>query len=153
MADKPIKQPILGVWSKTALWTLAIMAGLIYLGNGGPKTPEEESAEAAKAQKEQMERARNNVMRQTYLSVRSNLRDPDSMQVELMLASAKPESACIAYRARNGFSGMVRDIMVWDGKKYAKTAVAWKKTCDGPHLEDITYLEGSMDSSYRRRHR
>ena len=153
MADQPTKKSTLSVWSKTALWTLAIIAGLIYLGSGTPTTPEEKAAAAAKAQTEQLERARNSTMRSTYLAVRSNLRDPDSMKVELMLASAKPEAACIAYRARNGFGGMTRDVMVWDGKKYAKTAAAWKKTCEGTHMEDITYLEGSMDSSYRRRHR
>ena len=156
MADQPTKKPesAINAWSKAGLWAIGLIMAMIMLQYmNEPSTPEEKAAAAAKAQQEKLEKARNNVMRDTYLAVRENLRDPDSMQVEVMLASAKPEAACIAYRARNGFGGMTRDVMVWDGNKYAKTATAWKKTCSGPHMEDITYLSSSMDSSYQRRNR
>ena len=155
MAEQPTKKPdnAINAWSKAGLWAIGLIMAMIMLQYmNEPSTPEEKAAAAAKIQQEKLEKARNSVMRDTYLAVRNNLRDPDSMQVELMLASAKPEAACIAYRARNGFGGMTRDVMVWDGKTYAKTAAAWKKTCEGPHMEDITYLSGSMDSSYRLRH-
>lgn len=153
MEEKPTKKPILGIWTKTLLWTIGIIFAMIYFGPMGPKTPEQEAAEVAQAAKEKLEQARNSIMRETYIVVRSNLRDPDSMKVELMAASANPEVACLAYRARNGFGGMVRDVMVWDGKTYQKTAKAWKKNCEGPHLQNITYLESSMDKAYRRRYR
>lgn len=152
--EKP-KERISGS-AKVILGFLAFVAVIAIHDNlrGPPKppTPEQVELEAAQQSQREEELTRNSLAHTLYNSTRENLRNPDSMVIEKLYARATPPLVCLAYRAQNGFGGMVRDFIIYDEKTMSKDVKTWNKRCVESGMQDLTYMSKSMESSYERRH-
>ena len=95
------------------------------------KTPEEIAAAAKK------ERA----FQKTVLmakAIKGNLRDPSSVDWEVIRANDDASVICLQYRAKNGFGGYAREIAVLAQDRASADKKAWNKHCTGP-LRDLAH--------------
>ena len=77
------------------------------------------------------------------ISVKTSMRDPESLQWEEIFADDKGNVICLAYRARNGFGGINKEFVVYvDGKPTQKVEV-WNKRCRA-NLYDMKYVRGAI---------
>lgn len=91
------------------------------------------SAMAAQGQPDaakKLEAARFDLAKEVGRSVKSGLRDPDSLKFRQLGVSADARTACAHFQARNGMGGMVQtQMIVVDYKPVGATATTWKKHC------------------------
>lgn len=87
-----------------------------------PETPE------IKAQKE-AESKRYVAAFGTSKTIRSSMRDPESLKFETLLVNDDSSVVCAEYRARNGFGGMNRELMIVTKDKTSQSTAAWNKHC------------------------
>lgn len=90
------------------------------------KSPEALIAETAEAKASS---ARYSFGAEMVKAVALNLRDPDSLVVEALLSNNEASTGCIAYRAKNGFGGMNREVVIFTNGKAKKGNEAWSKHC------------------------
>lgn len=103
---------------KTSLFT-KLVAGLIGIavlsaifGGNDSKTRTTTAAPKVKSQAELDDDSRFSLARASYKGLKSSLKDPDSLVVEKLLIDEKGTVACMQYRAKNGFGGYNKDIVV-----------------------------------------
>lgn len=72
-------------------------------------------------------------------ALKASLRDPASLEWETIRASDDAGVVCIEYRARNGFGGMNRGILVYAKNKARTDAAAWNAHCTAP-LKDMKFV-------------
>lgn len=70
-------------------------------------------------------------------AIKQAVNDPDSLVIESARTSEGGEIVCINYRSRNGFGGMVRSAVAFEGGQPRQTAKFWSRNCDKP-LFDLT---------------
>jgi hypothetical protein len=92
------------------------------------KTPEEIAAAAKK------ERAFQKTV-QFGKTIKSNLRDPSSVEWEVIHANDDASVICLQYRAKNKFGGIGREITVLAQGEASTNEKAWNKHCTGPLLD------------------
>jgi len=124
----------------------AILA-LIFLGmvgsalfskdeNQAPTPLSEKEVAAQEARR--VEDARRQAVINAARSIKSNLRDPDSLKFQTIVANDDASIMCFAYRARNGFGGMnLEHATIVDNTIY-KTSKVWNKHCAKKDLHDLT---------------
>lgn len=94
-------------------------------------TPEQRTAEdRAKA----ASTARLTAARAAATALKQSLRDPASVQWESILVSDDAKTVCVAYRARNGFGGLNREIAVYHNGKPSQSISSWNTWCAGKQL-------------------
>ena len=72
-------------------------------------------------------------------ALHASMRDPDSLVIELAKVSDDSSLVCVQYRARNGFNGMDRAFIAYDGNgKPHQNAGYWNAHCKKP-MPDETY--------------
>jgi hypothetical protein len=62
-------------------------------------------------------------------AIRKKMRDPNSFEVELIKVNKDATVFCLAYRARNGFGGMNREIAIYKNDKVFRDSDTWNKNC------------------------
>lgn len=101
------------------------------------KTPQEVAAQAAAEQRFQRAKA-------LVLSIKKSMRDPDSLTVERIGASADGSVMCAEYRAKNGFGGMTREFVVARNDKLSQETDVWNKNCRG-EMYDVKHALRALD--------
>lgn len=71
--------------------------------------------------------------------IKKAMRDPESLKFESIGVNADATTACYVYRAKNGFGGMSKEIMVVHNLKALTTPEEFKKHCSQP-LENLSSL-------------
>jgi len=71
--------------------------------------------------------------------IKKLMRDPDSLKFESIGVNDDASTACYVYRAKNGFGGLTKEIMVFHNRKASQDAADFKKYCSQP-LEDLTSI-------------
>jgi hypothetical protein len=99
------------------------------------KTPAQKEAEAKSKIAEDADLFR---AQSLIVLLRKQVNDPDSLMIEQAYTKSSPAVACISYRARNGFGGMVKSqIMTIKGRVYSD-AGQWNKYCVGDGFHDVS---------------
>lgn len=71
-------------------------------------------------------------------ALRSSLRDPDSLAIDQYGISEDGGTSCVTYRAKNGFGGMNKEMVVLNGDGASRKEKDWNRLCAGKELLDIT---------------
>lgn len=102
-----------------------ILGAFALLGDGTPKsaTPPEQKAE------KEAENKRYALAEITSKTIRNAMRDPDSLKFDRLLVSADATVVCAEYRARNGFGGMNREIMILTQSGTSQAPTDWANHC------------------------
>lgn len=133
-------------------WIIAGVCALIVIGVIGnmmnPAAPTPEAAKTPPAQKTPEQIARDNGVARASVAAKAiheAARNPESFVLDLALVMPDG-TACLEYRAQNGFGGFNREQAVApDGadKIYSTGAngfrTAWNKHCAGKSGSDVTY--------------
>lgn len=102
-----------------------------------PPTPEE----IARQQREEATFQKTAIM---AARIKRDLREPESVQWETILANDDASVMCFLYRARNGFGGMTREnVSVADGKA-SKDKAHWNKHCAGKDFNDMIHVRHAL---------
>jgi NMD protein affecting ribosome stability and mRNA decay len=102
-----------------------------------PKTPAQQAAEAQKEARFQ----------KTVLvvkTIRSALRDPESVKWESVAANDDASIVCVEYRARNGFGGLNLERATYAKGKLSTESVPWNKNCAHKSLFDMDYVRQAL---------
>lgn len=123
--------------TRLAVKLLAIFFGVGLIGaivegvrnpSGGtainPKTPEQKA-------KEEADTKRFVVAAAVAETLKKAVRDPDSLKFDSVRISDDAKVACVEYRARNGFGGMNREIVIFVDGVSRSDAATWNKRCTG----------------------
>lgn len=118
---------------------LLVVIGFGAIVVGRPSGPPRVKTEAEKTEDAQRA-ARIDSTLGVVKAVRQQLRDPDSLKVHQALSSVDGNVVCVAYGAKNGFGGMVREQIVMQFKPefVSKAASAWNKRCAAQKMFDMT---------------
>lgn len=65
-------------------------------------------------------------------AIRESMRDPDSLEYDALRVNDDASVVCAKYRARNGFGGVNRELMVITGKGASQTPDDWNEHCTQP---------------------
>lgn len=76
-------------------------------------------------------------------SIKEQLRDPDSVQWERILANDDASTICVRYRARNGFGGVNRERLVVHKNAVSQDSRGWDMHCTDHRLHDMTFAGGA----------
>lgn len=76
--------------------------------------------------------------------VKRALRDPDSVVWEDSLARRDGTVICLQYRARNGFSGYVRERIIFTADGNYDTLQAWRRHCSGVDMKDFSHARYAL---------
>lgn len=93
------------------------------------KTPEQRAAEKTKKEAEDKQFYAAAGLSKT---IKDAARDPDSLVIEKVRINDDTTVVCAQYRARNGFGGMNREVVVITQNKTSQTNAAWDKHCTKP---------------------
>lgn len=107
--------------------------------NAQPNPEELQKKEQAKKE-DRIDSARIAMTRIIIKAIKGSLRDPNSLEWDQIYANNAGTAFCFEYRARNGFGGMNREIMVVVNGKTSQSASAWNKHCTGKGFKDYTIL-------------
>jgi hypothetical protein len=77
-------------------------------------------------------------------TLKNAMRNPDSFQVESILASDDAGIVCVRYRSQNGFGGMNREYVVYRNGKPSQNREVWNKYCTDMPLNDMTYVRTAL---------
>lgn len=80
-----------------------------------------------------------NVARSLERYLEAMMRDPESLKIEVMQVEKHGQIVCAIYRARNGFGGMNRDLVVKVGADMLQGEEAWQKHCVSGDLHDMLW--------------
>jgi transcriptional regulator with XRE-family HTH domain len=69
-------------------------------------------------------------------------RDPESVVFEEVYATADAGVICFQYRARNGFGGMGRELLVLAHGEVSQEAIAWVRHCPSDSY-DVAFIGGT----------
>lgn len=73
-------------------------------------------------------------------ALRRAARDPESVIFESVKANAGATVICLQYRAKNGFGGMTREVLVLTPKGASQEVAAWNKSCRADVSSDETAM-------------
>lgn len=90
-----------------------------------PETPEQKAEKAAADTRYIVAAATSNLLRDT-------MRDPDSLKFEVLRVNEDATVVCMEYRARNGFGGLNRELMVVTKDRSSQDPSDWNKRCTKP---------------------
>jgi hypothetical protein len=115
--------------------TVVIVSGALlfrYIDHVDPKMTERTPAQLAAAAKITKQIDEEDLRAQYLVSVlRKSVNDPDSPVLDDVFTKSKPLVACINYRARNGFGGMVRSNIMLLNYIPSQSSQLWNKYCVG----------------------
>lgn len=121
---------------KIFLFVLILTAVVsLLLPSGETKSSTTNNDEIARKEKEAIENAKKSEQKQNalalllYETIRSGLRDPESMRISSLLVDPTASIACMEYRARNGFGGVNSELAVYSNGKINNDAKSWNKHC------------------------
>lgn len=121
-------------YSLLGLAAIIFIPAMINSVNPTQLTPEEQAAmlkqTAADEKNREDESNRRSLAVATAASIKRSLRDPDSLQFDIMRVNGDASVVCAAYRARNGFGGMNREFIVVVKDIASQSAAAWNKHCN-----------------------
>lgn len=83
-------------------------------------------------------------------SLRRSLRDPESLDVESVLADDDAKHVCITYRAKNGFGGTNFSSVVFTSAGGDQSSGAWNRHCAHKELNDEKYMALALSRTIRR---
>lgn len=114
--------------SRTA--KLIVVAGGILLfaaiiSANQPDDPEDAAKKAADARQY-------SAAAQLSRDLRKLMRDPESLQFDILAVNDDASVVCAGYRSRNGFGGMNREFLVATQDKTSQSATDWNKYCTAP---------------------
>ncbi|MFH2082075.1 MAG: zinc ribbon domain-containing protein [Pseudomonadota bacterium] len=110
----------------------AVLLAPFVLDTSRHPPPEKTAAEQA-AEKAEKTREAGSLL--VMNSVMSRARDPDSLKFETVLVNEDASVVCVKYRARNGFGGMNRELLVTTTKNTWQDAGGWNRNCLGEMFE------------------
>ncbi|NBU69962.1 MAG: hypothetical protein EBS53_00710 [Bacteroidetes bacterium] len=118
------------------------MAWYMYINATGPAP-----VAAAKTPEQLANDKRENATTELYIKVRQSMKDPNSLEVDELLANDDGSVACMRYRGRNSFNALNREIAVAVGPALTRTDEAWKKHCTG-EMVDMTWSVRNAEAVY-----
>lgn len=137
---EPRKSAGLLGWT-VAILILAFVLKSVFSSSDGPPPPVETAAQReAKQQQEQL-------FQKTVImaaTIKRNLREPESVQWETIMANDDGSVMCFLYRARNGFGGMTRENVSLANGKASKEAAHWNKHCANKPLNDLIHVRQAL---------
>jgi hypothetical protein len=68
-----------------------------------------------------------------------SLRDPESLKFDVVLIDKYSTVVCAVYRARNGFGGMNKEMIVLAESKADSSPEAWDKYCTKGEMFDMLF--------------
>ncbi|KAA0230145.1 hypothetical protein EDM76_11570 [bacterium] len=77
-------------------------------------------------------------------TIKRNLREPESVQWETIMANDDGSVMCFDYRARNGFGGMTREYISFANGKVSKEAAHWNKHCANKPLNNLIHVRQAL---------
>ena len=98
-------------------------------------SPEQKAAEE---KKKSMSVARTVAAKSAAQALKKAARDPDSLKIETVRVSEDAAAICVEYRARNGFGGMNKELMVYLGGVGSQDVKVWNKNCT-KNMFDMLY--------------
>lgn len=125
-------------------WLSVLFVAYIAYKLMAPSDPPTPPPSAAEIERKARDEA---VFRKVALAaatIKKNLREPDSVTWETILADSEANVMCFSYRARNGFGGMALEhISVAEGKFSRKTQ-DWNRHCAGKMLNDMIHVRQAL---------
>ena len=127
---------------KVLFWGLVIIFTLKAIFGGGESSHSSYTAVSREPQKtsedERNEKLRWDLLHESMKTIKESLRDPQSLQVEKAIVQKSGETACIQYRAKNGFGGYERNTAVIANNSATNgTPALIKKHCS-ENMHDMT---------------
>lgn len=113
-----------------AVAVVMVMAAIVWLlasiigAAGSPETPQDEARNA-----------RLYAISYGQMALEERLRDPDSVKYDLKAVNLTNGALCYAYKARNGFGGMVSGVYVLKDGNAMTSNKAFEKYCSGGDFE------------------
>lgn len=123
---KPTKEMGVGM---VMLIAFGIVIGAFSLFGGS--TPKPVATPEKNAQKE-AEDKRYALATITSKTIRDAMRDPDSLKFDRLLVNENGTVVCAEYRARNGFGGMNREVMILTQSGPSQEPTDWVNHCMKP---------------------
>ncbi|WP_156648800.1 hypothetical protein [Massilia sp. Leaf139] len=74
-------------------------------------------------------------------SIKSAMRDPDSLKWQDIRANDDGSVVCVVYRARNGFGGMNLEHASFAGKSISTSDASWNKHCANKSLYEMGHAK------------
>lgn len=130
-----LERNMLLLLKKIFLFVLILTAVVFLLLPSGETNSPTTHDEIARKEKEAIENAKKSEQKQNalalllYETIRSGLRDPESMRISSLLVDPTASIACMEYRARNGFGGVNSELAVYSNGKINNDAKSWNKHC------------------------
>lgn len=100
------------------------------------KTPEQRAADVAKKEAEDKQFYAAAGLAKT---IKDAARDPDSLVMEALYVNDDTSVACAQYRARNGFGGMNRELLVVTKTKTSQSTASWNRHCT-KNMKDMLWV-------------
>ena len=125
--------------AKVVLALILICFGFAILGqfsSGTSSSPQPEQTPEEKAKKDR-EYAQYGAAVAAADSLKKSLRDPDSLKFDSMRVSEDAKVICAEYRAKNGFGGMNRAILVFVDGEGSEDKKVWNKNCAGKMTDQL----------------
>lgn len=112
-----------------------------------PDKPAEIANKQAKTERSAQEELRQQASRARLLAIsgvemaiKSNLRDPNSLEFEKKAWNLDNDAMCFIYRAKNGFGGVNKAVLAVVGGTPYETAAAYRKYCpEAANYENYTF--------------
>lgn len=108
-----------------------LVGAFAILGDGTPSAPQAAQTPEQKAQ-QAAEDKRYAVAATAARLLRESMRDPESLKIDSLRVNQDANIVCAEYRARNGFGGMNREIVVVTQDGSSQSAANWNKHCTQP---------------------
>jgi hypothetical protein len=110
--------------------------GVMLSGLGGPSAPPEPPDPKAAAKKE-ADLKRYVAAGAVADTLKKALRDPDSLKFESVRVNDDASVVCAEYRAKNGFGGTNKEMVVFVNLKGSQDAATWNKHCLAPMTDQL----------------
>jgi len=123
-------------WIVGGFFAVTIIVSIVSANNQSAakaaRTPEQVAGDAKKEAAFQKVAA-------VLSSIKSAMRDPESIKWESVLANDDSSVVCAMYRAKNGFGGTSVERATYANGKLSTAASAWNKSCAGKTLTDMSH--------------
>lgn len=133
---------------KLCFWFFGIIIFVTWFGSLQIKTPVEKPKTAIELAAEKLSTEQENLTLNLYATVRQNLRDPSYIEVIDLRASNDGKIACLKYRARNGFGGMIVETAVTKRGNVDTNTSAWNKNCTKA-MRDMNWYVNNAETIYK----
>lgn len=116
----------------------AIVGNVTNNGDGNQASADTNTAAAKTKAEDKAQEKRAEIAGLAVASLQAAVRDPDSFKLERAFTTMDAQYACVRYRARNGFSGMNREHVVFTTKGGDQSASAWNRHCVSGEFSEQT---------------